>query len=128
MSQKRLLNPGGRKGPGMSAGVVASGFIFLAGQVAIDENGKLIGEGDVGLQTEQCFRNIERILAEAGATLADVVEMTCFLAKAEYAATFLGIRAQKFANDPPATTSVVAALLDPRLLVELKAVAQLPNR
>jgi len=127
MSQKQFLNPGGRKGPGMSQGVMANGFVFLAGQVAIDENGKLVGDGDVGAQTEQCFKNMERILAEVGATLADIVEMTCFLAKADYAGTFLGIRSQKFANDPPATTSVVAALLDPRLLVELKAVALVPK-
>ena len=126
MTRKRILNPGERKGPGMSAGVVAGGMIYLAGQVAIDENGALVGEGDVVVQAEQCLRNIERILAPVGATLADIVELTCYLSAAEHAREYLGVRARVFAEDPPATTTVIAPLLDPRFLVELKAVALLP--
>src|SRR5438045_4173988 len=105
----------------MSAAVRAGNVIAVAGQVALDEHGTLVGEGDCGQQARQCFRNVERVLAAAGATLADVVQLTGYLTDPADAGAYLAVRAEVFAVDPPATTTVVAELLSPRFLVEVQA-------
>jgi enamine deaminase RidA (YjgF/YER057c/UK114 family) len=101
---------------------------MLSGQVAMDETGALAGSGDVRAQAVQCFRNIERILNDVGSTLEDVVELTCFLADAAYLGTYLEVRAEMFPTQAPATTTVVAQLALPELLIELKAVAAVNDR
>jgi len=112
-----------RGGPGMSAAVCAGGAIYVAGQVATDPDGGLVGEGDCEAQARQCFRNVERILAQAGADLADIVQLTAYLANPADARAYLSVRSEVFPNDPPATTTVVASLLDPRFLIEVQAIA-----
>jgi 2-iminobutanoate/2-iminopropanoate deaminase len=113
-------------GPGMSAAVVADGTVFVSGQVAMGPDGAVSG-GDCTAQARQCFGNIERILGEVGCTLGDVVSVTAYLAHASDARAYLAVRAEVFVADPPATTTVVAALLDPRFLVEVQAVAVVPS-
>ena len=76
--RQTILGPAGAR-PGMADAVRVGPFIMLAGQVAFDEHGKLVGEGDIRAQAEQCFRNIGALLASAGATMSDLVELTCFL-------------------------------------------------
>lgn len=62
-----------------SQAVVANGFLFTAGQIALDPASGQIVDGDVVAQTEQVFRNLRAILDEAGATWADVAKATVFL-------------------------------------------------
>jgi len=107
----------------MSDAVRVGPLLFLSGQVALDAHGELIGEGDVRAQAEQCFRNMERILATAGCDLSDVVELTCFLADRAHLGDYLAVRAGVFPVDAPATTTVIAQLALPSLLVEIKGVA-----
>ena len=107
---------------GMSAAVRVGDFIFVSGQVATDERGEIVGEGDVAAQAEQCLTNIARLLGELGASLSDVVALTTFLAAPEHAPAFLTVRARRFPQRPPATTTVVAQTLSPRLLLEIQAV------
>ena len=118
----------GASRPGSSEAVRVGPLVLLSGQVAIDAGGELVGNGDVRAQAEQCFRNIERILGAAGSTLEDVVELTCFLADATYLGAFLEVRAAMFPTSAPATTTVVAELALPELLIELKAVAAAADR
>ena len=67
---------------------------------------------------------IERLLKEAGATLDDLVEVTCYLRDVEYLEGFLAARTAAFSHEhPPATTTIVAAQARPELLVEVKAIA-----
>jgi enamine deaminase RidA (YjgF/YER057c/UK114 family) len=49
-------------------------LIWVSGQIALDENGKLIGKGDIGTQTEQCIKNVETALKKLGGSLDDVVQ------------------------------------------------------
>ena len=122
----RKVVPPGRPVPGMSAAVQAAGLIYVAGQVATDADGAVVGEGDYRAQAIQCFKNVEQILAEMGARLTDVIQVTGYLADAAYASEYLAVRGEVFPVDPPATTTVVAALLLPKLLVEVQVVAALP--
>jgi 3-hydroxyisobutyrate dehydrogenase len=112
-----------KPGASMSAAVRCGDTIYVSGQVAIDEAGALVGEGDIQAQAEQCFANIARILGEAGAGLSDVVSLTTYLTAAENAGTFLRLRALTFPERPPATTTVIAQLLHPGFLIEIQAVA-----
>ncbi|MBS02749.1 MAG: translation initiation inhibitor [Gammaproteobacteria bacterium] len=68
-------------GLGFSQAVIARGdrHIFLAGQCAMDRQGRLVGEGDLGAQTEQVMQNIEAGLKEAGASFDDVVPRTIYV-------------------------------------------------
>jgi 2-iminobutanoate/2-iminopropanoate deaminase len=113
-----------RTAANMSQGVRAGSLVAVSGQVAFDEDGQLVGHGDVVLQAQQCFRNIAAVLAAAGATLDDVVKLTTFLVDGADAARYLEVRAATFPTDPPASTTViVAGLLVPGLLIEIEAIA-----
>jgi 2-iminobutanoate/2-iminopropanoate deaminase len=122
---KRAVPPP-RPVPGMSAAVVANGMVYVAGQVAFGPDGELVGEGDCEAQSRQCFANVEQILASVGCGLADVVSLTTYLANAGDSGAFVAVRGELFPTDPPATTTVVAALLGPSFLVEVQAIAAVP--
>lgn len=108
---------------GMSGAVRAGDLVFLAGQVAIDDDGE-VAVGDIEAQATQCFRNIERELARFGATLEDLVEVTAFVAHPFDLDAYLRVRTHEFsAVNPPATTTVIAMLGSPNWLVEVKAIA-----
>lgn len=115
--------PPSRPVPGMSAAVAVNDVVYLAGQVAYGADGEVVGEGDCAAQTRQCFANISSILRKLGCEGAQLVSVTTFLANASDTAAFAAVRGELFPTDPPATTTVVAAMLDPRLLVEVQAVA-----
>jgi enamine deaminase RidA (YjgF/YER057c/UK114 family) len=117
-----FFGPTGER-PGMADAVKAGPFIMLAGQVAFDEHGKIVGEGDIRAQAEQCFRNIEVLLTKAGATMADLIELTCFLTDRDQLPTYMAMRAERFPVNPPATTTVVAQLALPSLMIEIKGIA-----
>ena len=78
--------------------IAASGqMVFVAGQIALDpQTGAIVGEGDVVRQTEQVMANLEAILKEAGATFADVVRTTVFLADMNDFGAVNGIYARYF--------------------------------
>ena len=114
--------------PAFSQVVVASGTrtIYTAGQVSIDEDGALIGAGDLAAQTEQAMRNIGLALAAARASYADIVKITTYVVnyKPEDRVVISKARAPFFASGMPASTLVgVTALALPEWLVEIEVVA-----
>lgn len=121
-----LFNP---LGWGFTQAVRAGNTVYVSGQVALDEKGNLVGRGDVRVQAEQVFRNLERALAACGARLTDVVKMTAFLTRREDVGPFREVRRRFFpAERPPASTLVVvSSLVDPEFLVEVEAVAVVPQ-
>ena len=123
MSKAHISMGEGRPYTGMSAAVRFGDCIVVSGQVASNERGEFVGEGDFEAQAEQCFANIARILGQAGATMADVVSLTTYLTSAEQAPKFLALRAKHFPDHPPATTTVIAQLLSSRFLIEIQAMA-----
>ena len=116
----------GHRTGSFSPGVAVTGkqLIFVSGNVGVDANGQIVGKGDVGAQTRQIFRNIEAILAQAGASLKDVVKITTFIVPMERYGEFAAVRAEVFAGPYPASSTVgVSALVSPDYLIEIEAVA-----
>jgi 2-iminobutanoate/2-iminopropanoate deaminase len=107
-----------------SQATVAGGFCFIAGQVALDSNNQVIAPGDVKAQTVASIERMETILAEAGASLDDVVTATVFLTDVKDFAAFNEGWAEKFGEHRPARATVVAGLLLDGLVVEIQAVAK----
>lgn len=98
--------------------------VFVAGQVATDANGELVGIGDAGAQSEQCFKNIEAALDAAGANWDDVTKITCFMVNADDYAAYAEVRNGIFPENGPASSTVfVKALVRPEMLVEVEAFA-----
>lgn len=102
--------------------------IYVAGQVPWDANGQTVCKGDAAGQTRQVFENIRTILAEAGAGLEHVVKITVFAADIKYRDAINKVRSETFKAPYPASTQVaVAALVDPDWMVEIEAVAFVPD-
>lgn len=130
MSELRYPVPAGLvHSPAFSQVVSAVGTrtVYVAGQVAIDEHGNLVGGSDLEAQTMQVMRNVERALAAADATFAQVVKITTYVVdyKPSDQALIGRARAPFFrAGRPPASTLVgVATLARPEWLVEIEAIA-----
>lgn len=100
-------------------------WINVAGQVGMDAEGKV--EGDLAAQTHATFDHIERILGEAGATLADVVKITVYLTSLEDYASFSAVRAERFGEVLPASAAVQVAGLLLGAEVEIEALAFVPE-
>jgi enamine deaminase RidA (YjgF/YER057c/UK114 family) len=101
--------------------------IWLAGHTGhVDDAGKSLA-GDFDAQCRQIFRNIEKTLVQAGATLADMVTMTVFLIDARYTTRMTEIRTEIFKVDFPASAAItVAGFADPNMLIEIQGVAVIP--
>ncbi|MFF7593727.1 RidA family protein [Streptomyces mirabilis] len=100
-------------------------FVAVSGQLALDEDGKLVGAGDAAAQARQVFENLRRCLAAAGATFDDVVKLTFFVTDMAH---MPAVRAARDAHIPadrlPAASAVqVAALVRPEFLMEIEAYA-----
>jgi 2-iminobutanoate/2-iminopropanoate deaminase len=106
-----------------SQAIKAGGWIFVAGQVAIDPaTGKLVG-GDVKAQTRRVLENIREILSAAGASLKDVVKVNVYLARPEDFAAMNEVYREFFPEEPPARTTVAVKMVAEGLLVEIDAIA-----
>lgn len=102
----------------------ASTLIFIAAQVAYDAQKRFVGLGDPEAQTHQVIQNMQRVLAEANATLMDVVKVTAFITDPTYFEAVVRARAQYFIEPLPASSfAVVTALSRPELLVAMEAIA-----
>jgi len=103
--------------------------IYIAGQVAYDKDGKVVGADDMRAQAEQVFKNLETALGAAGATFSDVVKMNTYVTDASQVAAIREVRARYFGATTPASTMVaVAALVRPELMIEIEVVAVVPSK
>ena len=115
--------------PAFSQVVVATGkrTIYTAGQVSIDERGRLVGADDLAAQTTQAMHNVGLALAAAGGSFANIVKITTYVVtyQPEHRTVIGKARAPFFEGEmPPASTLVgVAALALPEWLVEIEAIA-----
>jgi len=101
--------------------------LYVAGQVALDEAGKLVGAGDIEAQTRQVMRNIQRVVEAAGGRMEDVAKTTVFTTRLEYRGPIGKVRQEFFKGAPPGNTFlVISSLADPGFLVEIEAIAPLP--
>ena len=120
----RYLDPTPESARGSIAlGLQAGDFVFVSGQVGMSPSGQLVGEGDAGAQSRQALRNVETILAEAGAGLGDVVQAIVYLTDISYFADFDAAWRELMDGHRPTRAIVEAGLAWDKLLVEVQAVA-----
>jgi len=124
---KTVINPSTLAKPtGYSYAIKKSGTpVFISGQVALDAEGKLVGENDAAAQTEQVFRNLQAVVEACGGSLDDIVKITIFVTDPSYRPAVAAARLKYFKEGqwPASTYLVVAALAVPQMLVEVEAVA-----
>jgi enamine deaminase RidA (YjgF/YER057c/UK114 family) len=103
----------------------AERLLFVAGQIALDESGDVVGEGDFEAQTRQVFTNMGRVLELAGMSFENLVQIAGFLTDIGQLSTYARVR-DEFVDTsaPPASTTIgVTSLALPELLVEVNAIA-----
>lgn len=113
-------------GNGYSHVVTGPGrWVAISGQVALDADGEIVGVGDPLAQARQVFGNLERCLAAAGATFADVMKLNFFVTDIAILPAVRTARDEHIDTaNPPASTAVqVVALFKPELLLEVEAYA-----
>jgi enamine deaminase RidA (YjgF/YER057c/UK114 family) len=126
---KKFINPPGMKPLGMYTQVtVAQGgsIAFISGQVAVDSQGKVVGDGDIQAQAVQVFENLKLALQGVGATFEDVIRFTIYIVglTQEKRKAVMDVRGRYISHkNPPAATMVgIDQLVQPELLVEIEAV------
>lgn len=103
-------------------------LVFLKGQVALDPDGALVGEGDMRVQLRQVLENIEAVLASLGGEMGDVVALTQHTTDIEAFMACGDIRQGFFAEPYPVTTTIeVSRLYRPDVLIEITAIAEIPR-
>ena len=100
----------------------AARTLHVSGQVGVDGDGRTV-EGGFDAQCRQAIANLERVLAAAAMTLADIVKITVFLTGREDLPRLRDVRLDRLAVAPAVTVVIVAGLHDPEWLVEIEAVA-----
>ena len=103
--------------------------IYISGQIALDKDGKVVGDGDMKAQAEQVFKNLEAALTAAGAKFTDVVKMNTFITDMDKAAAVREVRARYFGETTPASTLVqVVKLARPEFMLEIEVIAAVAAR
>ena len=122
---RRLISSGStfEREIGFSRAVVDGEWVFVSGTTGFDYQSMTIS-GDIVEQTDQCIRNINSALSEAGASLADVVRVTYILPDAAQFSKCWPVLRQHFGAVKPAATMFSAALVDPRILIEIEVTAR----
>lgn len=108
-----------------SQAAAAGGFLFTAGQVALDPSTMKVVDGDVATQTEQVMKNLTAVLSNAGCSWAEVVKTTIFLVDMADFATVNEVYGKHIGGSRPARSTVAVAGLPRGVRVEIECVAKL---
>jgi 2-iminobutanoate/2-iminopropanoate deaminase len=129
MARTQISNPNlpaPTRGGAYSSGVEAPAgrTVYVSGQVAFDAESNVVGEGDIKLQTETVLEHVKTVVEEAGGGMEDIVKVTVFITDMGLYDDIHEVRRRYFEEPFPASSMVeVSALIDPRLLIEIEAVA-----
>ncbi len=132
MEDKKFVYPEGIAKPGgvWSPAVVIrqqGRMVFVSGFTSRDENGAVVGIGDIKAQTRQVCENLRKTMEASGGSLKDIVSVTVFVRDITAFSDIHEVRKQYFPVDPPTSTMVeVSRLVDERSLIEINAIAVLP--
>jgi 2-iminobutanoate/2-iminopropanoate deaminase len=114
--------------------VSATNLVAVAGQVAVDLDGNVVGLGDVRQQALQAYRNVSRVLEAAGLSLHDVWKLNAYVVGDDAIESFMEARTEFYSSVfpderdyPPITLIAVTRLAFPELLVEIEALAAAPD-
>ena len=111
------------QGAPYSQAIVANGFVFVSGQLALKPGDKELSGGSIEEQAEQVFANLRAILEEAGSGLEKLVKTTVFLQNLDDFQGMNGVYAAHVGDRPPARSTVEVAKLPSGALVEIEAIA-----
>lgn len=128
MTDIQIVNPNSF-GPALfpySQATVGGGLVFVAGQVALDDDNNVVAPGDAYEQTNVILDRVARVLADVGGTLDDVLTATVFVPDLEHLPGFNKAWAEKFGEHRPSRATVVAGLLIDGLVVEVQSIALSP--
>ena len=133
--RRETVNPSGAPRPiapySLAVRAKCDELAFIAGQVAVDTDGNVVGEGDVGAQTRQVFSNLAAVLKGLGGGFSNVLEFTVYLVGRESVQPYIDARGAIFddifpkKDFPASTLLVISGLAREEFLVEIKAVAAL---
>ena len=118
--------PAPMRGGAFSAGVEAPAgrTVYVSGQVSMDSDGNVVGEEDVRRQTETVLEHVKTVVEQAGGGMDDIVKVTVFITDMGLYDEIHEVRRRFFDEPYPASSMVeVSALIDPKLLIEIEAVA-----
>src|ERR671916_2149846 len=116
--------PRGRYSHAARVDIGAGSLLFVSGQVALGDDGAIVGAGDMEQQAQRVFTLLERILADQGAGFGDVVSIRTFVTDMGLLASYGAVRARYLTGPPPTSTTVeVSRLFRPEALVEVDLVA-----
>ncbi|MFT5175755.1 MAG: 2-iminobutanoate/2-iminopropanoate deaminase [Gammaproteobacteria bacterium] len=102
--------------------------VQLCGQISWDEDKRVVGKGNIALQTKQCIDNIKAVLSHVGGTLKDVSSLTLYVTDLTDIAGVHKVRSEYFGETCPVGTLVkVSQLIDPEMLIEITATAVIPH-
>lgn len=107
-----------------SQAVHSGGFLFTAGQIPLDPATMKLVEGDIDVQAERVFDNLQAVLEEAKLTFADVVKTTVFLLRMSDFAKMNGVYARRFGSHRPARSTVAVAELPAGARLEIDLIAK----
>ena len=128
MSREVITTPNAPAAIGpYSQGIRADGFVFVSGQGPLIPGTKQFAGETVAIQTEQTLKNIAAILQAAGTDMAHVVKVTVLLADIATFAEMNGVYSRFFPADPPARTTFAVKDLPMSILVEIDAIAVMPD-
>jgi len=126
MAKREVITVPGvsRPGSAFSAVVTATGrMVFVSGLLARDDSGKIVGKGDVAAQTRQICENLQRCMAAAGGSLADLTRLDVYVTDIAQREQVYAVRREFFPAEPPASTMVeVTAFTEADALVEINAI------
>lgn len=128
MTPRERISSGTKWEPivGYSRAVKVGNRIYVTGTTATNETGEIVGESNAYEQAKQCIRNIEKALQRLGASLEHVVRTRMFVTDISRWEEYGRAHGEFFREVMPATSLVeVSALIDPRMLIEIEADAEL---
>lgn len=101
--------------------------VYIAGQVSVAPDGKVVGQGDPDAQVRQVWRNLEAAVESAGGSLHHIVKTTTYITHIDHAGAVRKVRDELFqaGNPPTSTLLVISALANPDFMVEIEAIAVL---
>jgi enamine deaminase RidA (YjgF/YER057c/UK114 family) len=126
-TEKKIIRPSDvhEVTPRYEHAVVVGDTVYLAGQIALDSDGNLVGPGDAEAQARQLYANMGRVLAASGATFNDVVSMTVYMTNLQHREGHNKVRGELGITTPANTSVVISALAQPEFLLEVEAIAVL---
>jgi len=118
-SPKIATVPGAPYSPGTKAG----NMVFVAGMLALDAGGQIVGRGHIAGQTRQALENVKAIVEAGGGRMSDIVKTTVYITDMANFAAMNEVYKTYFSSEPPARATVKADLVNKDFLVEIDAIA-----